>query len=59
LVFRLLDQYGIPPDRIGDLTYPQVVAIITRGNPDGLSKERWQAKRVLADFAAGKLKWRD
>lgn len=56
-MFKLVQQYGIDPVRFGDLTYPQVVAIMTRGQPDGLNAEHWRAKKVLADFAAGKYVW--
>lgn len=59
MIFRLLDQHGVDPVDFGAWTYPVMVAVLTRGQPEKMAKERWHAKAVLADFAAGKLKWRD
>ena len=57
--FRLVDECGIDPVRFGDLTYPDIVNILTRGNPDKLHRELWQARKILADHRAGRLVWRE
>lgn len=57
--WRLANECGVDPSRFGDLTYPDVVALLTKGNPDRLHKEYWQAKKILADHASGLLVWQD
>jgi hypothetical protein len=46
------------PTDLGRWTYPLMVAVLTKGRPDGLQSDAWLAKKTLADFRAGKLTWR-
>ena len=59
LLYTFADRFGISPAQFGDLTYPQVIALITKGDPDKLHKELWAAKKILADHKAGRLTWRE
>ncbi len=52
-MFRLLAQHGVSPSWFCELTYPQVVCIMTRGKPDGLTADCWRAKKALADLTNG------
>lgn len=47
------------PSRIGEMTYAQVIAIVTKGKPEQLHRELWQARQILSDHAAGILVWQD
>jgi hypothetical protein len=58
-MYALHESHGIDPVRFGDLTYPQILVLLTRGKPDGLRRAITQAKKALADFKAGRLKWKE
>lgn len=58
MIYRLAEA-GIDPVRFGEMTYPQLVAIITRGDPEKMHRELWQARKLLADHRAGRLVWKD
>lgn len=43
----------------GSLTYPQLIAILTGGNGNRKHNEAVRARKTVADFRSGKLKWED
>jgi hypothetical protein len=53
----LNDDHYIDPIRFLDMTYPQVMCILTRGKAaEEKGDVAVRAKRVLADFKAGRYK---
>jgi hypothetical protein len=51
------DDHHIDPIRFLDMTYPQVMCILTRGKAaEEVGDVGLRAKRVLADFKSGKYK---
>jgi hypothetical protein len=58
-VYRLATECGLDPTRVGDLTYPAVIALLSKGDPDHDHNELWAIKKTLADHASGRLAWRD
>lgn len=57
IVFRLNDEHGIDPCRFGDLTYPQIVCLRSRGQASHKRTANDRARKVLAQFRAGQLNW--
>lgn len=53
-IFKLAMR-NVDPTRFGDLTYPMILTILNDGEPDRPEHEHDRARKVLADFKAGKL----
>lgn len=49
-----LNERGVGPIAFGDLTYPQLIAILTDGK-SGEADEGDKTRSVLADFKAGRI----
>lgn len=58
-VFYHLVELGLDPTRFGELTYPQLVALLTRGKPRAMEQQLWQARKAMADVLSGRLAWDD
>lgn len=59
MISRLNDEHRIDPVRFGELTYPQVLAVLSRGKSNEAVDEVVRARKALADYRSGKFRWED
>lgn len=49
----------VDPTRLGDMTYPLLMAALSDGKESEKAQREARARKVVADFRSGRLKWED
>jgi hypothetical protein len=58
-VIACLVSRQVDPTRLGDMTFPMLKAILSDGKWSEKAQKEAHARKVVADFREGRLKWED